>query len=420
MKKRKIIAILIYVILLLAAIVAIESLINNKRDKLYSDMSKQLTIPFNKTEGANCVETLAQATDDEVEYVEVSIPPFPEDGDKWEKRYWTNKFSGVEHLYKITDGGWTMCGKTNVYFGSKDHPYENVHIGIQDYVFVPYMICVPHGFEFNSQIAKTIIEESLEKEKVLCKPDKYDVASEAQLQSNDYYEIESYNLPDDRPELNMPFRNERIGTDPIYENGKLTGYYWFNVITIGSYKVLYAYKNCLTWAVVERSNSSLRDRVLYYCLAFIALTSALICFLFKLRRKHKANTLMLTESLRERLLRYADPVNFLSSSQPQRVTIAKDIYEKLLDLSAEDPQVEDIADDLKEKIGINLITEQEKTYLINLCKSIMKKKSEQIETKKLVNNLYVLLADINSVRGKDYSTILKIVSQILNYNNNKR
>lgn len=190
MKKRKIIAILIYVILLLATIMTIESLINNKRDKLYSDMSKQLSRPFNKTEGVNCVEALDHESVGEVEYVEVSIPPFPKDGNKWKKRYWTNMFSGVEHLYKITDGGWTMCGKTNVYFGSKNHPYENVHIGIQDYVFVPYMICVPHGFEFNSKIAKTIIDESLEN--VYCKPDKYDVASKALSQSNDYYEIEGY------------------------------------------------------------------------------------------------------------------------------------------------------------------------------------------------------------------------------------
>lgn len=413
MKKRKIIAILIYVILLLASIATIESLINNKRDKLYSDMSKQLTGPF---KDAGCVESLVQATDDEVEYVEVSIPPFPKDGEKWEKKHWKNKFSGVEHLYKITDGGWRMCGKINVYFGSKDHPYENVHIGIQDYVFVPYMICVPHGFEFNSQIAKTIIEESLEKEKFRCNPDKYNVAFEAELQSNDYYEIESYNLPDDRDrlELNMPFRNDITGTSPIYENDKFTGYYWFGMITVGPYNVLNAYKNCLTRTVVERSYSSLRDRVLYYCLAFIALTSALICFLFKLRRKHKANTLMLTESLRERLLRYADPIKYMNAANTQIVAETRNISEKLLDTTTNDSQIEKIADELREKLRINLITEQEKAYLINLCNSYRKKGKKQLEVQKLVNNLLVLIADTSKVEGKDYTEIQRTVAELLN------
>lgn len=188
------------------------------------------------------------------------------------------------------------------------------------------------------------------------------------------------------------------------------------MITVGPYNVLNAYKNRLTWTVVERSTSSIRDRVLYYCLAFLALTSALICFLFKLRRNNKANTLIFSESLRERLLRYADPIKYMNAADSLKVTAARDISEKLLDTSIDDFQVEEIADELREKLGINLITEQEKSYLIDLCKSFIKKGKKQLDTQKLVNNLFVLIADTSKVGGKDYTEIQRTIAQISDLN----
>lgn len=411
LKKKRRLAIIIYIILLLASLMLVESLINNKRDRLESEMTELLKRPFNSIKGDGSVEALNHKSVGNVECVEVPIPPFPENDSKWKKSYWTNKFSGVEHLYKITNGGWNMLGKTYGVF-PKDESYVGA-VGIQDYEYEPYMICVPYGTEFNSEIAQSLIDESLKR--VYHKTGKYDEALNALSQSNEYYKIGGYLFPiESKPELRMCFREDQTGTDPIYENGKFTGYYWFGMISIGTYRVLLGYKNKTVWYIEEKGGfeASLKDRVLYYSLAFLILTSILTLYLFRLKRKQKASNLILTESLKDRILRYADPANFLNSSQPKKVAIARDIFDRTLN-TTEDSQVEELADELKGKLDVNLITEQEKAYLINLCSSIVNKNNNQIEAKKVVNDLYVLLADLNNVKGNDYSTIQKTVFRIL-------
>lgn len=123
---------------------------------------------------------------------------------------------------------------------------------------------------------------------------------------------------------------------------------------------------------------------------------------------------MLTESLRERLLRYADPIKYMNAANTQIVAETRNISEKLLDTTTNDSQIEKIADELREKLRINLITEQEKAYLINLCNSYRKKGKKQLEVQKLVNNLLVLIADTSKVEGKDYTEIQRTVAELLN------
>lgn len=420
MRKRKILAIVIYLFLILTAVSAIESFILNKRDRLHSDMTEHMKESFNCTKSGESVEALFFKYDKEIEYNEVPIPSLriiQKDGDSFveslnetTKRRCENMFSRINHLYKLTSRTWSMCGKIYVPVRRMDGISE---MGIQEYGYFPYMIGVPDGFEFNSQIAKTIIEESLKR--VYCPPDDYDTVSALLYYENEYFVKGGYIYNDSLPEADIPFDDELTGCEPIYENEHFTGYYWYGLQKIGPYEVFLGYFNHSKWYPEEKHgfNASLKDRVFAYCLVFLILTSALALFLLKSKKKDKASKLILTESLRERLLRYADPIKYVNAANSQRVAAARDISELLLDTALDDSRVEQIADELKEKLGINLITEQEKTYLIDLCKSFIKKKNVKQETKKLVNNLYVLIADLNSISGKDYSEIQRIVSHII-------
>ena len=188
-------------------------------------------------------------------------------------------FSGIEHVYKITDQGWQMAGMQYTLIPNKD---RYVKEGIQDYYFFPYMICVPNGLEFNTEIAKYIIEKSLDK--VYCEPDQHNTASELKSTQNEYYHFVGRNLvlQDSVPELCMHFYDETTGTDPIYDSNNFTGLYWFGMHKIGQYRVIFAYQNGTAWRIEEKDgfSASTKDRAICYGITFILLTTFLLLFLY--------------------------------------------------------------------------------------------------------------------------------------------
>lgn len=283
-EKRKYIVYVAYGIILLLSIIVIEIHIDNKRNMLSSDLRSQIRNAIVGPNGEEFIEALEYEHINNLEYEEIPIPHFFSKSnhaniDKTKKKQWDNMFSEVDHLYKITDGGWSMSGMSYQPVRYLDGFYR---YGIQDYRYFPYMICVPNGVEFNTEIAKHIIKKSLDM--VYCDPDTYNAVAEIKKE-NEYYNIIGRIWNDSLP---IHFYNETTGTDPIYENEKYTGYYWFGMHRIGPFRVLLAYQNIVAWGVVEKEgfNASTRDRVFYYSLAFIILTSLLCLFLYNVKRKH--------------------------------------------------------------------------------------------------------------------------------------
>ena len=286
-KNRKYILYTAYCFLLLMSVLVIELHINNKRDKLYSELIGNVRNSFSSINQS--IDALNFSRIDDLEYEEVTIPtfvpPYESESEKWRKRankrkrkQWNNMFSGIEHVYKITDQGWQMAGMQYALLPNKD---RYVKEGIQDYFFFPYMICVPDGLDFNTEIAKIIIEKSLDK--VYCEPNQYNTAEEIKSTQNDYYHFVGNSfLQDSLPELCMHFYNESTGTDPIYVNNKFTGYYSFGMQKIGQYRVIYAYQNGIAWRLEEKKgfNASTKDRVIYYSITLILLTIFLFILLY--------------------------------------------------------------------------------------------------------------------------------------------
>lgn len=414
-RKRKIFAIVIYAILLLISVGIIESYVHTKRDRLYSEILLDVKRPFDDIGEKFISVKYFVNNPDNMKFIETPIPSLKSVNTetKWQ---WTNMFSETEHLYRIVDAGWSLeC------FTYQEDVSSVRGIIVRGH-YMPCLITAPKGVEFNTQIAKNILNQAdLLISNNIYQIEAFDTINNALYSySNDYFYIRSeYNYNDSMPDVydipsieNIPLNIETTGTDPIYdEDGHFTGYYLFGMQVIGPYKILFGYKTERTFYVTEDGPN--QDRALYYGLVFTILTSILALYLLRITRKLKVNKLILTESLKNRMLRYADPINFINKPQPQKVAIARDVYEKLLDPKTDYSQVEDIADEFKEKTGINLITEQERAYLLGICSRI-KKKNKQLKTKKLVNNLYVILADISNVSGKDYSMIQEIISRILN------
>ena len=295
-KSRKYILYIAYCILLLLSVFVIELHINNKRDKLYSELIGNIRNSFDDFNQS--IVALDFNRIDELEYEEVSIPKFVSnecDDEGWSKRenkrkrkQWNNMFSGIEHVYKITDQGWQMAGMQYTFIPDKD---GYVQEGIQDYCFSPYMICVPEGSDFNKDIAKKLIERSLDK--VYCEPDQYNTAAEIISTHNDYFNfIGNTFLQDSKPESCMHFYNERTGTDPIYESNKFTGYYWFGMQIIGQYRVIFAYANSIAWRIEEKEgfNASTKDRIFYCSLAIILLTIFLSFLLYLVKIQNATGT----------------------------------------------------------------------------------------------------------------------------------
>lgn len=280
-KRRKYIIYILYCFILLLSILVIELHIKNKRDKQYSELKGYVQNTFGDIN--QNIDALDFSRIDELEYEEVTIPKFITDGnnskgDKRRRKQWNNMFSGIEHVYKITDEGWQMAGMQYTLIPNKD---RYVKEGIQDYYYFPYMICVPNGLDFNTEIAKIIIKKTLDK--VYCEPDQYNTASEIKSTQNDYFHFVGNSfLQDSLPELCMRFYNEATGTDPIYDNSKFTGYYWFGMHKIGQYRVILAYQNGIAWRIQEKEgfNASTKDRLIFLSISFILLTILLCISLY--------------------------------------------------------------------------------------------------------------------------------------------
>ena len=287
-KYKKFILCISYCIMLLLSVLVIELHIKNKRENLYSELRGCLQDSFGDIN--QNIDALDFNRINELEYEEVSIPElFKDDNnakrDKRKKKQWNNMFSGIEHVYKITDEGWQMAGMQYAQIPNKD---RYVKEGIQDYFFFPYMICVPEGSEFNAEIAKSVIEKSLDK--VYCEPDQYNTTSEIKSTQNEYYHfVGNTFLQDSLPELCMGFYNETTGTDPIYDNNKFTGYYWFGMHKIGPYRVIFAYQNGVAWRIEEKDGfkASIKDRVIYHGITFIILTIILFLTLYCVRQSNR-------------------------------------------------------------------------------------------------------------------------------------
>ena len=199
-------------------------------------------------------------------------------------------FSGIKHVYKITVPGWQMGGMQYALIPNKD---RYVKEGIQEYFYFPYMICVPDGLDFNNEIAKYIIEKSLDK--VYCEPDQYNnTVSVLESTQNEYYHLlgQYLKLQDGMPELRINFYDETTGTDPIYDSNIFTGLYWFGMHKIGQYRVICAYQNGMVWRIEEKISASTKDRVIYHGSTFILLTIILFLILYYLKNLNKERTVI--------------------------------------------------------------------------------------------------------------------------------
>lgn len=279
MKKKRIVFI-VYIIALIIASVAIETYIYNKKESLHSEMLKQIREAFPSDENGkkDYVEAMFFEHIDNIEYTEVQIPTPPENMDKYKKKQWENKFGGIKHLYKLNPVGWKMRGSMSATMMGN---WKGLQTGIQEYRYFPYMIGVPEGIEFNEYIAKSILQRSLDH--VYCSPKEYRKFDEEAHKPNDYFEMKYLHLNEDTIPQSTPYYNQTIGSDPIYENGKFTGYYWYGLHTIASCKVLIAWEKFYFQFPEEREgfNASIKDRTIYYGIFFSILTLLLVLILNK-------------------------------------------------------------------------------------------------------------------------------------------
>lgn len=298
LKSRKYILYIAYCFMLLLSALVIELHIKNKREKLYSELRESLRNTFG--DFMTHIVALQFNEINELEYEEVPIPELIIDdnnaiNDKRKKKQWSNMFSGIEHVYKITDGGFKMIGMQYAIVPININNDGSVLTGegIRGFFRFPYMICVPDGLEFNTEIAKIIIEKSKSLDIVYCEPDRFSTAMEILSTQNEYYHFVGRNsfMLDSLP---LCFYDETTGTDPIYDNNKFTGYYWFGMNKIGQYRVIYAYKNGFAQRIEEKDGfkASIKDRVIYHGITFILLTIILLLILYCVRQSNKAGTLM--------------------------------------------------------------------------------------------------------------------------------
>ena len=286
LKNRKYTIYIAYCAMLVVSGLVIELWIRNKRDNLLSLFIENVDSTFGgifqRIQGIDINRTA------ELEYEEVSIPPvfkseFPS-VDKTVRKHWNNMFSGIKHAYKITDGRWRIAGLQYLPVSTNTTINEPCTLGIQKYILVPYMICVPDELEFNKEIARDIIEKSLNKVYV-DPPYRYNTAADIVSTQNDYFHFVDYDV---KREIWGPrFYDEKTGRDPIYDGDKFTGYYWCGMTEIGLYRVIFAYRNELAWRILEKDgfNASKKDRVIYHGITIILFTTLLLLVLFYVNRR---------------------------------------------------------------------------------------------------------------------------------------
>ncbi len=283
--KRTLIAVVLYLFLLLSSVLLVNNHIDNKRIKLYRDLFGRI---LNAFDGYRAEALNKDIEEYFLEYKEVPIPPFPVDGSKIDRYHWDNMFSGIEHLYKIKGGNWVMSG---IQFQPIcDNSGVCITEGIEIYKYMPYMICVPQGFDFNTQIARAILNKSLEK--VYCEPEQFDKRYELtytrEENENKYYKIQGrlYLRDSVLMERNSHHYSEATGNEPIYEDGRFMGF-WYGMDFINHYRVLYRCVEESYWIVEEKREASVKDRFLLYGGAFLILSCLLSLFLLREKRKNK-------------------------------------------------------------------------------------------------------------------------------------
>ena len=288
-KKQIIISSVIFLLLSILSIILIENHIYNKKEQLSLEIEQHVMSSFNSNElwNSRYVDALSYNNIEDLEYEEIPIPDFPNNGDKVEKKYWTNKFSKVEHLYKLTCPGWIM--RSLCYHRDNVNYYNDDSFSIlQSYTYFPYLIGVPKGVDFNIQIAQAIVNRALSS--FYKEPDEFEAVQNSLAYSNEYYHIYIHSLDEREPGYNMiNYYDQHIGGDPIYEEGKFTGYYWYTMQRLGPYRILYAYRNSEQMVVSELNgfSASKKDRILYYGLTFLLLILLFVLYLYKDRIKLK-------------------------------------------------------------------------------------------------------------------------------------
>ena len=116
-------------------------------------------------------------------------------------------------------------------------------------------------------------------------------AAKIKSSGNEYFHFVGYTfLQDSLPEIYMHFYDEITGTDPIYDNNKFTGYYWFGLERIGGYRVISAYTNAFAWTIEEKENAVIKNRVSCYSVILILLTICLILFLYFVKHSNRNKT----------------------------------------------------------------------------------------------------------------------------------
>lgn len=390
LEKSKYIAIIVYILFLIASVVVIERYIKEKRNRLESELFDTMGWTLNKSSMGLMHESL-----DNVKYKEVPIPSYPKDPRK--QQYWKNMFSGIQHVYKLTDEGWIMSG---MIFQIVENGSGNYGPGIQDFTFSPYMICVPKGVEFNKQIAINIIGASLKMN--ANNADDSNIDGNVRSLSNEYFKISGINITSSK---HIPFHDEQTGTDPIYENGKFDDKFWFGMDKIGPYRIILSYSNQIAWSPEEKKEASMKDRMLYYSILDGLFTILFVFSIFFITKRISASKLFLKENLMNRLLRISNPIIFIKSN-PQFVTIARDIQTNLNADVCDTDKLVMLASQVKHSLKVNLISDEERKYLFDICKIYSKRnKNKNIEISDIINNLIVLVSDTNSIDGESYIRI---------------
>lgn len=285
MARKSYIAIGIYIMLFLISSFAIEQYVSNKQKQLFSDIVKQVDAMGER------VEAIGGVNIEDVDYTEVPIPTFPNDENTLTEEHWMNMFNGVEHLYLITKGGWNIIGKTS--WWAVPYDKDLYKKGVLEYNYSTYLIGVPKATKFDAKIAKKVIKKALEVTKAsndVLSADYHRILSLSE--SNEYYVTRGQHNEYGMDNQVMPFFCQRTGCDPIYVNGKFTGRYWFDMQEIGPYRLFFGYMNTGLWRFVEKEgfNASLKDRVIYYGLVFIILTTFLMLFILRDRNKRNNKT----------------------------------------------------------------------------------------------------------------------------------
>lgn len=397
-----------YVISIIIVATIVELYVYQKKDRLLQDM-KNRNYSVLKSFTDNVSACIYKGSKD-LEYEEIPLPKFPKEKGYEEQKQWKNIYSEASHIYKITKNHWTMQGyvrhgiptNRDITWGKN---------GYLQYNYFPYIICVPKGVSFNRDIAYDILQQALDK--MNSDIDGFRSVEDYFTTKNEYFIIQGTGYAQDNLKYICPFYDEITGCGPIFENNKFTGLYNFGLINISPYKVLLAFEPVFEWSITEKNSmwieASRKDRLLADGFLFIILTTVYFVIKNKLSKKIRKEKLILTEPLGLRMIRYTNPQLFINSNNAELASCARDYNNELLEENIDNDKIIEIANSAKEKLNLQLISNDERTYLIY----ILNNKRKEINSKqKMINSLLVLITDVNKINGNEYNTIQDMLSNI--------